>query len=81
MAERKFAWPARKDTTLIGREIPRIDAVEKCTGKAKYTADINTPGTLFCRLFTSDQLAHGKIKKIDTSAAEKIPGVRAVHLF
>jgi xanthine dehydrogenase YagR molybdenum-binding subunit len=81
MAERKFAWPARKDTTLIGREIPRIDAVEKCTGKAKYTADFNTTGTLFCRLVTSDQLAHGKIKKIDISAAEKIPGVRAIHLF
>ena len=46
MAERKFAWPARADNTLIGKDIQRIDGVPKGSGQAKYTADINTPGTL-----------------------------------
>ena len=81
MAERKHAWPPRKDTALIGREIPRIDAVEKVTGTAKYTSDMNTPGTLFCRVLTCDKFAHAKIKKLDVEPAKKIPGVRAVHLF
>lgn len=81
MAERKHAWPARKETVLIGRSIPRIDALEKCTGTAKYTADENPKGTLVCRLVTCDQHAHAKIKKIDVTAAKAMPGVKAVHLF
>ncbi|MBI3865084.1 MAG: xanthine dehydrogenase family protein molybdopterin-binding subunit [Planctomycetia bacterium] len=80
MAERKFAWPARAENTLIGKDIPRLDGVAKASGQAKYTADINTAGTLFAKLLTST-LAAGKIKKIDVDAAKKMPGVKAVHLF
>ena len=80
MAERQFAWPKRSETTLIGKDIQRIDAVPKTTGQAKYTADINTTGTLFARLLTSPHAA-AKIKSIDVEAAKKAPGVRSIHLF
>lgn len=80
MAERKFAWPARADSVLIGKEIQRIDGPAKASGQAKYTADINPTGTLFARLVTCPHAA-AKITKIDTDAAKKMPGVKAVHLF
>jgi xanthine dehydrogenase YagR molybdenum-binding subunit len=80
MAERKFAWPVRADNTLIGKDIPRIDGVAKASGQAKYTADINTKGTLFAKLVTCP-FAAAKVTKIDVEAAKKMPGVKAVHLF
>jgi xanthine dehydrogenase YagR molybdenum-binding subunit len=80
MAERKFAWPARADNVLIGKDIQRIDGVAKASGQAKYTADINTEGTLFAKLLTSPHAA-AKVKKIDVEAAKKMPGVKAIHLF
>src|SRR5262245_9147507 len=80
MAERKIAWPAKEDRVLIGKDIPRIDGVAKASGQAKYTADINTEGTLFATLLTST-LAAAKVKKIDIEAAKKMPGVKAIHLF
>ena len=80
MAERKYAWPARAENTLIGKDIPRIDGVAKASGQAKYTADINTKGTLFAKLVTCP-LPAAKVKKIDVEAAKKMPGVKAVHLF
>lgn len=80
MAERKIAWGPRKDNVLIGKSIQRIDGFDKVSGRAKYTADINTPGTLYARLLTCHH-AHAKIKKLDVEPAKKIPGVRAVHIF
>jgi xanthine dehydrogenase YagR molybdenum-binding subunit len=80
MAERKFAWPARADAVLIGKDIQRIDGVAKASGQAKYTADINTQGTLFARLATCPHAA-AKLAAIDGEAAKNVNGVRAVHLF
>src|SRR5207248_140521 len=80
MAERKFAWPARADNTLIGKDIERIDGVVKASGEAKYTADINTEGTLMARLVTSPHAA-AKITAIDPDAAKQVKGVRSVFLF
>ena len=80
MAERKVAWKARKDNSLIGSDITRIDGVEKASGYAKYAADINTAGTLFARLLTFKG-GTALVKTLDTAAAEKVPGVRAVHVF
>ncbi|MDP7274143.1 MAG: molybdopterin-dependent oxidoreductase, partial [Planctomycetaceae bacterium] len=80
MAERKVAWKARKDNTLIGQDIPRLDGVDKASGSAKYAADINTAGTLYARLLTFKGGA-AVIKALDVAAAEKTPGVRAVHVF
>ena len=46
MAERKIAWGTRTENVLIGREIQRIDGVEKVSGRAKYTADLIQPEML-----------------------------------
>ncbi len=78
--ERKIAWGPRKDNVLIGKSIQRIDGFEKVSGQAKYTADMNTPGTLYAKLLVCHH-AHAKVKKLDAGPALKIPGVRAVHLF
>ncbi|MFN7802373.1 MAG: xanthine dehydrogenase family protein molybdopterin-binding subunit [Planctomycetaceae bacterium] len=80
MAERKHGWGPRDQNVLIGKEITRIDALPKITGAAKYSADINTKGTLFAKLVTCKH-AHAILKKIDVEAAKKVPGVKAVHLF
>jgi len=80
MAERKVAWKARKDNSLIGSDITRIDGLDKASGQAKYAADINTTGTLFARLLTFKGGA-AVVKTLDTSEAEKTSGVRAVHVF
>ena len=80
MAERKVAWKARKDNSLIGSDITRIDGIEKASGHAKYAADINTAGTLYARLLTFKGGA-AVVKTVDTADAEKTPGVRAVHVF
>src|SRR4051812_557788 len=78
--ERKIAWGPRKDNVLIGKSIERIDGFEKVSGRAKYTADMNTPGTLYAKLLTCHH-AHAKVTKLDVEPAKKIPGVRAVHIF
>lgn len=80
MAERKIGWGKREDNVLLGKAVDRIDAQVKCTGQAKYTADYNTPGTLFARLVTCKE-PHAKLTAIDVEAAKKMPGVKAVHLF
>jgi xanthine dehydrogenase YagR molybdenum-binding subunit len=77
MAE--YKWPDADKRTLIGKRISRIDGPFKVSGRAKYSFDINRPGMLFGKILRSPH-AHAKVKSIDTSAAEKIPGVEAVHV-
>src|SRR5450759_3826566 len=69
--------PADKDYAVIGKSKPKIDAREKVTGQARYTADLKFPNMLFGKILTSPH-AHARILSIDTSEAEKIPGVKAV---
>jgi len=73
----KYDWPASGNRSLIGKRIKRIDGPAKASGSAKYTYDINRPGMLYGRIFRSPY-AHAKITSIDTSAAEKLPGVKTV---
>jgi len=61
----------------IGRAIPRPDARDKAAGKAVYIHDLERPGMLFGKVKFSDH-AHARIVAIDTSRAERLPGVRAV---
>ncbi len=63
--------------SVIGKATPRVEGAEKVTGAALYTADIVRPGTLWVRVLRSSR-SHARIVSIDTSAAEKLPGVRAV---
>ncbi len=63
--------------TIVGKTARRRDAVEKVTGKAKYAGDIAPAGALHARLVRPP--AHGvTLVSIDTSAAEKMPGVKIV---
>ena len=64
----------------IGKPTPRVDGRAKVTGAAKYTADIKLPGMLYARMLTSPQ-PHAKVKSIDVAAAEKLPGVKAIHVL
>ncbi|MGI6406178.1 MAG: xanthine dehydrogenase family protein molybdopterin-binding subunit [Syntrophaceticus sp.] len=58
----------------IGKPLPRPDAISKATGKAVYLDDIRIPGMLHAAIL-SPEYAHAKIINIDTSSAEKMPGV------
>jgi len=62
---------------VIGNRTLRPDGVDKVTGRARYGADATAPGQLVGLILRSPH-AHAKIKKIDTSKAEKLPGVKAV---
>ena len=61
----------------IGAPTPRVDGVDKTTGRAAYTADILADGALFAKTLRSPY-AHARVKSVDTSAAERLPGVHAV---
>jgi xanthine dehydrogenase YagR molybdenum-binding subunit len=61
----------------IGRDTLRIDGPRKVTGLAKYASDFQFPGMLYA-VPVEATIANGKLLTLDTSAAEKMPGVRAV---
>lgn len=69
----------RKRETLhvVGRRQPRLDGHEKVSGRAEFTDDIRLPGMLHGKILRSTQ-AHARIRRIDTSRAEALPGVKAV---
>src|SRR6185437_298903 len=71
------SWPKKR--RLIGTKMQRLDGPVKATGKAKYSYDINRPGMLHAIMLRSPH-AHAKIKSIDSTAAEKMPGVKAVYV-
>jgi xanthine dehydrogenase YagR molybdenum-binding subunit len=68
-------WP--QNPRLINTRIPRLDGLAKASGQAKYPSDVRPQGTLFGVMLYSPH-AHAKIKSIDISAAEKMPGVKTV---
>lgn len=61
----------------IGQPTPLIDGIEKVTGRARYTRDLPVGETLVGRLLRSP-VAHGIIRRLDTSRARALPGVRAI---
>jgi carbon-monoxide dehydrogenase large subunit len=63
--------------TVVGQPVPRVDNTGKVTGEARYTSDILLPGTLWAKTLRSPY-AHARIVRLETSKAEKAPGVRAV---
>jgi xanthine dehydrogenase YagR molybdenum-binding subunit len=75
-----YAWPDAEDRTLIGKRITRVDSPVKVSGRAKYTSDYHGTGLLFGKVVRSPY-AKAKIVSIDTSAAEKYPGVKAVEII
>ena len=62
----------------VGKSVPRVDAFDKATGRAKYTDDLCDRNALITRVVRST-IAHGYVKSVDISEAEKVPGV--VRIF
>lgn len=69
------SWPT--ETNIISTRIPRLDGLAKASGKAKYPSDERPEGILFGVVLYSPYAA-ATVKSIDTSAAEKLPGVKAI---
>src|SRR5216117_412771 len=61
----------------VGQPLSRFDGRLKVTGAARYTADISIQGAVHASIVSSS-IAHGRATAIDTTAAEKAPGVLAV---
>jgi len=66
-----------EDYKIVGTNYNRIDGEDKVTGRARYTADIQMPGMLIGK-FVRSPYAHARILSVDTSEAEKLPGVKAI---
>ncbi len=65
------------ETSPIGRDTQRVDGPLKVTGKAQYASDYHFPGLLY-GVPVEATIANGKVTKLDTAAAEKLPNVRAI---
>ncbi len=76
----KIEWPAADRTALIGGRIARIDGLEKATGEAKYTYDINLDNQLIAVGFGCPH-GHCKIIALDAAPAQKVKGVVHVELL
>ena len=66
---KRFKW--------VGTRPIRPDGIPKVTGRAQYGADLKLPGMIYGKILRAPH-AHARIISIDTSAAEKLPGVKAV---
>ena len=75
-----YHWPPAGKRSLIGKSISRLDGPWKATGRAKYTYDVNRPGMLYGKMVLSPY-AHAEVLSVDTSEAEKMPGVKAVQVI
>jgi xanthine dehydrogenase YagR molybdenum-binding subunit len=75
-----YSWPDADHRTLIGKRTTRVDSPAKVSGRAKYTYDYRGANMLFGKVLRSPY-AKAKIVSIDTSAAEKMPGVKAVEII
>jgi len=65
------------ETPQVGRSIPRLESWLKVTGRAEYVHNLRLPGMLYGKIFRSS-ISHGRIKRIDTSAARALAGVHSV---
>ena len=75
-----YHWPPADKCSLIGRRISRIDGPWKSSGRIQYSYDVNRPNMLHGKMVFSPY-AHAKVVSIDTSAAEQMPGVKAVDII
>ncbi len=76
----QYSWPDPAKRPLLGKSISRVDGPSKASGRAKYSYDYNPQGLLAGNILRCPY-AHAKITSIDTSAAEKMPGVKAVEVI
>jgi len=62
---------------VVGHGVTRYDAPDKVTGRAIYTGDLKLPDMIYGKILTSS-VAHGRIRRLDTTRAKALPGVLAV---
>jgi xanthine dehydrogenase YagR molybdenum-binding subunit len=65
------------ETNVLGRSSPRVDGYDRATGSAVYPSDVSLPGMIHAAILTCPH-ANAKVKRVDASAARKMPGVHAV---
>ncbi|HKU76531.1 MAG TPA: xanthine dehydrogenase family protein molybdopterin-binding subunit [Pyrinomonadaceae bacterium] len=70
-------WGPNDKHKLLNQRMTRVDGPLKATGVARYTYDQRLPGMLYARILRCPH-AHARVTKIDTDAAAKIPGVKAI---
>ncbi len=70
-------WPAEGSFSAVDKPHPRLEAADKVTGRARYSYDIRLPNQLYGRILRSPH-PHARIRRVDTSRAEQMPGVHAV---
>lgn len=68
------------DLKVVGKRMPKVEGLAKAKGEAAYAVDLELPGMLYAKILRSPH-AHAKVVSMDTSAAEKLPGVKAVITF
>src|SRR5919197_837961 len=69
-----------QELAVVGVAVPRLGLADKVQGQARYTADLKRPGMLYGRVLRSPH-AHARIVHLDTSEAERVPGVHAVLTY
>jgi CO/xanthine dehydrogenase Mo-binding subunit len=79
-ADEPPALPPNDQLKHIGGRVPRHDGRFKTTGAAKYPSDTHLPNMLY-GAFLSSTVPHARVTSVDTSAAERHPGVKAVHVI
>ncbi|MCL5951598.1 MAG: xanthine dehydrogenase family protein molybdopterin-binding subunit [Chloroflexi bacterium] len=70
-------WDVEEELKVVGKPVPRVDGEERASGAAHYPSDIRLPGMLHAK-FLRSPYPHARVRRIDTSRAEQLPGVRAV---
>ncbi len=70
-------WDLDTQLRVVKTRHPRLEGPLKVTGRAKYTFDLNVPGMLWAKMIRAE-IPAGEILRVDTSAAEALPGVKAV---
>jgi CO/xanthine dehydrogenase Mo-binding subunit len=68
-------WEADAELHIVGQRVARMDAAEKVTGEARYTADVQLPGMLYAAILRAP-IARGRITRLDLTPALEIGGVR-----
>jgi len=67
----------KEERVIIGKSIPKREAIAKVTGKAEYIADVKLPGMLYAAMVYPPH-PHALVQEIDIKKAEKMPGVKAI---
>lgn len=65
------------ETSVVGKPLPRVDGYQRVSGAATYPSDVSFPDMLYGVMLTSPY-AKALVENVDTSAAEKMPGVRSI---